>query len=269
MRIASAGHAVFAAVMIALGVLTFAKGNFAPVWDPVPEGVPGREILVYVSATVSLASGIGLLFRGTAGLASRVLLACLALWLLCFRAPGAIHAPAVVGSWFGCAETSVMVAGAWVLYAWFASGWDRRVLGFATGAKAVRCAGILYGLALILFGLAHFVYLNMTTPLVPHWLPAPTAWAYFTGGAFLAAGAAILIGVCARLAAALSAVQLGLFTLLVWVPIVAAGSKDPFQWSETILSFALTAGAWVVADSFRGTPWIGRLAGAPPAPQGP
>jgi hypothetical protein len=39
----------------------------------------------------------------------------------------------------------------------------------------------------------------------------------------------------------------------VWIPIVAAGSKDSFQWSEAILNAALAAGAWVVADSYRGT----------------
>ena len=52
------------------------------------------------------------------------------------------------------------------------------------------------------------------------------------------------------MAVALSAFQLALFLFVVWIPIVAAGSKDPFQWSETILNMALLAGAWVVAESY-------------------
>ena len=103
---------------------------------------------------------------------------------------------------------------------------------------------------MIAFGLSHFVYLNLTAPLVPRWLPAPVFWAYFTGGAFLAAGAGVLTGVYARLAAALATVQIGLFTLLIWVPLVLAGNISPGQWGELVVSWTITAGSWVVADSY-------------------
>jgi len=40
------------------------------------------------------------------------------------------------------------------------------------------------------------------------------------------------------------------------VPILVAGSTDAFHWSESFLSWALTVSGWVVADSYRGMPWL-------------
>lgn len=256
MRIERVGQAVFAAALVALGILTLIKNNFVAVWLPGPK-IPGREVLVYACAFICLASAIGLLWKRSAVFATRVLLAFLLLWLLLVRVPGIFHAPAVEGSWFATGETGVMLAAAWVLYAWLATDSDRKRLGFATGEQGVRIARVFFGLSLIPFGLGHFAYLKDTAAMVPQWLPWHVGWAYFFGCTFIVAGLAVLIGVFARLATALSAVQMGMFTVLVWVPIVAAGvPKDTFQWSETIDSFALTAGAWVVAESYRGVPWL-------------
>lgn len=258
MRIASVGHAVFAATLVALGILGLIQGNFAAIWDSVPKGLPARQALAYVCAFISLACGLGLFCRRAAVTAARVLFVYMLLWLLVFKVRFIVTGPLVEGSYQACGETAVMVAGAWVLYAWFAADADRQRLPFAVGDNGMRLARVLYGLALIAFGLSHFVYLSLTAPLVPAWLPGAAFWAYFSGAAYLAAGVAVIFNVCARLAATLSAVEMGMLTLLVWIPIVAAGSKDPSQWSETVLSWALTTAAWVVADSYRGMPWLAR-----------
>jgi uncharacterized membrane protein len=254
MRIASVGHAVFAATLIGLGILGLITGDFMQLLQPPPKGVPARELLAYLCALIFLGSGIGLLWQRTAAAAARALLAYLLLWTVLFKVRFILLHPTVEGSYQSNGENWVLVAGAWVLYAWFAVAWDRQRFGFATGDKGVRIARVLYGLAMIAFGLSHYAYLNLTAPLVPGWLPWHVGWAYFTGATYLAAGVAMLIGVYAALAAALSASQMGLFTLLVWVPKAATGHLSAFQWGELVGSWALTAAGWVVADSYRGMP---------------
>lgn len=265
MRIASLGHVIFALAMIALGVLGFIKGDFEGVWGGAPAHLPGRELLPYLCAFIALACGLGLLFQRTAGFAARALVVTLLIWLLVFKGRFILIAPLEEGSYQSAGETAVILAGAWVLFAWFAGAWDKRHLAFASGDMGVRIARVLYGLALIAFGFSHFVYLNLTAPLVPHWLPAPVGWAYFTGGAYLAAGVSVLTGVLARLAAALTTLQMGLFAALIWAPLVASGRIGAFQWGEFVVTCVLTASSWVLTDSYRAAPWFAAPGRARPA----
>jgi uncharacterized membrane protein len=219
---------LFAATCVGFGIASLVDPSFAPFWQPTP-----NSAFVYIFAALSLAAGAGLLWPRTAVTAARVLLANLVIWLLAFRSRDVAHAPGAFGSWDGCAETVVFIAAAWLL----------------TGDRGARVARALYGAAMIMFGVAHFVYARETATLVPSWLPAHLAWAYATGCTFVAAGVAVLAGMRPRLAAALSGLQMALFAVLVWIPIVARGAASAFVWNELGISVALAAAAWIVADS--------------------
>lgn len=251
MRVRRLGHLLFALTLIALGILGLVQRDFAVIWQPVGPGFPARVVLVYLCALVSLGCGVGLLLPQAAAPASRVLLAYLLAWFVLVRMPQVFLATGI-GTIWAAAQVAVEVAAAWVLYVWFTGDQDKQRVAFATGDAGLRIARTFFGLALIPFGIAHFWYLQNTAPLVPAWLPWHVAWAYCTGAAFIAAGVAVLSGVYARLAATLVTVQVGLFTLLVWVPVVLK-TPQPSDWSEFVVSVAITAGSWVVADSYRGT----------------
>jgi uncharacterized membrane protein len=241
--------------MIALGIMGLRKGDFTVVWQPVPKGAPAREVLAYSTALISLTTGLGLLFRRTAAFAARLLLGVFILWLLLWRVRPFFIVSFVESTW-SCGQTLVMTSAAWILFSWFATDWDRQHLGFITEKRGIRVARVLYAIGLIPFGLAHFMYVKETVVLIPGWLPFHVAWAYFTGATFIAASVAILTGVYARLATALSALQIGLFALVVWIPIVLRGGINEYQWGEFVITLALTAAAWVVADSYRGIAWL-------------
>lgn len=256
MRFLGVGHVVFALTMIGVGILGLVQGDFVQVWQPVPKAFPTREVLIYLCAAISMVCGAGVLWRRTAVPSARVLFFYLLVWMLAFKLRFILLAPMTEGSYQSNGENAVIVAGAWALYVGLAAGRGRGHLRFFGGKSGLRAARVLYGLAMLAFGLSHFFYLDLTAPLVPAWLPWHVGWAYFTGGAYLAAGAAIITGICAKPAAMLSALQMGLFTLLVWLPRAFDGSITASQWGEFIVSWTLTTAAWVVADSYRDAPGL-------------
>jgi len=253
MGIARTSHAVFAVVLIGWGILGLVKGDFAAGWAPVPESLPGRHVLVYLTALVCVACGGAMRFGQTAALATRGLFFWFLAWLLLLRVPW-IFVEFGVGTWWSASSTAVMTASVWVLYSSLANDWDQQHFGFIVGDKGVRIARALFGLGLIPIGLAHFIYLEATAPLVPAWMQWPVFWSYFTGGAFIVAGLAAITGVFARLGSTLVTLQIALLTLLVWTPRIAAGTMSAFQWGEVAVSIILTTCAWVVTDSYRSTP---------------
>ena len=239
----------FALGLIGLGVLSLVYRDFALQWQPVPASVPGREFLAYVSGAVLILSGAGLLSRRTASLASGVLLVYLLLWLLLLKLPHVVMAPQLEFNWLGFGEIAVIVAAGWVLFAGDRGQQESAKFKFATGESGMRMARLIFGLALIPVGLSHFVYAPQTIGFVPAWIPFRPAWAYLGGAGHIAAGLGVLFGVFPRLAALLEAGMIGVFTALVWVPLVVKAPTSQLNWTGLLISWTIGAAAWVVAGS--------------------
>jgi len=240
-RFAQAPRLGFASGMIALGVIGLALRDVALVWGPVPGWVPRSAALAVVCAAVPLVAGVALLLRRTAAAASTALFVYVGLWWLLLKVPEILGAPLTELTWLDCGMFAILLAGAWTLYADLAA---RPLLG---GERGKQVARLLFGISLIPTGLSHFVYVNLTVPLVPSYFPFRLGWAYLTGACHLAAGLGVLFGVLPALAAGLEAAMLGIFTLLVWVPRVVTAPATRGNWTELWISWALPAAAAVVA----------------------
>jgi uncharacterized membrane protein len=239
---------LFAVGMIGLGILALVYGDFALVWQPVAAWVPGRTGLAYGSGLLMLMGGFGLLFRATAALSARILFPYLILWLL-LKVPALVVAPNMEAVWLGFGELAVLLAGGWVLFARLATVKEGSTLTFATGESGIRLARILFAVSLIPIGLSHLVYVKQTADLVPAWLPFRTGWAYLTGLGQMACGIGVLFSIYPCAAAAVEVGMLSLFTLLVWGPAILAAPSTRLPWTAFFISWAITAAAWLVANS--------------------
>jgi hypothetical protein len=59
----------------------------------------------------------------------------------------------------------------------------------------------------------------------------------------------VLFGVLPRIAAWAEAIQISLFTLLIWVPAALAGPHVRLNWTALCISWTIAAAAWAVAQN--------------------
>jgi uncharacterized membrane protein YphA (DoxX/SURF4 family) len=219
---------------IGLGILSLISQDFAFQWQPVPATLPLHHPLALLSGALLIAGGAAALWQGM-GKARLILPAFYLLWVIALHLPKLAGDPSV-GTLLGVAEILALATGGILLdprspYAWL----------------AIR----LFGLCAIVFGISHLVYAGFTAAMVPGWLPARLFWAYFTGAAHIAAGAAILAGLLRRLAAMLLAAMCGVFVLILHVPRVAAAPASRIEWTMLCMALSITGAAWLVHRAAR------------------
>jgi uncharacterized membrane protein YphA (DoxX/SURF4 family) len=237
------GWRVYGLGVMALGVVCLMLGDFHP-GQPVPKDFPGRTVLAYAAAVFMFVAGAAVEWRRTLPWAAAAITAYFALVVVILLNGRVLLAHyAEFLPYESIAIQLAITAGGLIVYATSAK------IDAGLAARLVRTGRVAFGICLLVFGTAHFVYMSLTAPLVPKWLP-PTQefWGYATGIAHIAAGVAILTGVQARLAAILLTIMFASFSVLVHVPMLLATPTN-WVWNENAVNLALIGAAWVVADS--------------------
>ena len=125
-----------------------------------------------------------------------------------------------------CREMS-FGAGGWVL-----AGDALARRNVQAGSKLIAVGRVVIGPAAMFYGVQHFLHpINVPgvplEKLMPAWIPAPHLISYLTGAILLVAGAAILLGRTARVAATYLGSWIFLLVLFVYGPIVVVSLLDP------------------------------------------
>lgn len=122
--------------------------------------------------------------------------------------------------------------------------------GVSSGSKYSLMPGrLFFAVAMIVFGIQHFLYLRFLTALVPHYLPAHHVWVLATGFALIAAGLSIATTIEDRYAA------YGLFLLffgwlvMLHIPRILHALHNGDEWSSGFVVLALSGASLLLADS--------------------
>jgi len=252
---AALGVTFLGVATLAYGIACILQGDFAIYWQPVPDGIPLRTPLAYLSAALLTLSGAGLLVARTVRPAALLLLLLLSLYavLFLFRLIGP---PVEIGALSGMADQLAVVAGIWAILA-------LRTNAEATGATGAR---ILFGICSLVFGLAHFVGREATANMVPEWMPGGQMfWALATGVGHVAVGLGLLANRLAIPATRLGGLLYLCIVIFAWLPGALENPTQWLRWAGAAISLCVGAALWMVGDLLAVRRSTAPSAGAPRA----
>jgi len=243
-RIISPGRIFIAISLVVFGIQHFLYANF--VATLVPSWMPARLFWAYLVGVAFVAAAIGAVVHRMTRPAGTLLGVMFLLFVTMLHIPRIVTHARDGNEWTSGFVALAMCGGAWILAS--ISPLEER----ETADPFLKLGPYFFGMAMVAFGIQHFVTEKLTIRVGPPWFPARPLCAYLTGTALIVAGAAIIIGKYARLAATLLGAILFLFFLLLHIPRILVNLHDPGPWTSGFEILALCGSALVLASTLPG-----------------
>jgi uncharacterized membrane protein len=246
------GRILFAIPMITFGVQHLIYRSFVTRVVPgLPSWIPGHSVLAAIFGAFLIAAGGAILF----GIAPR--LTALGLGAVILVSFVLLYVPLLLenfysgGHWTNAGKALALAGGSFLV-----AGSIPGVLRMHSGKlaafirlleKFIPWGHLCLSAFLILCGILHFIYVQFVETLVPLWIPGHRFWTYFTGIALIAGGLGIIIPKTRHLAAALTAIMIFLWVVLLHIPRALANLHDANEMTAVFEALAMTGIAILIA----------------------
>ena len=153
------------------------------------------------------------------------------------------------GDWENAAKELALAGGAFVVAGCYSAKKETLLTRFLE--KPVPLGRFLFSIAIISFGVDHFLFANEGADYVPSWMPFHLFWMYFTGTTLLGSGLAIILNIMPGVAATLLGIMTLAWVIMLHIPRVIA-SPAAFTGSEvtsTLIALAYSGIAFVIAGT--------------------
>lgn len=193
----------------------------------IPAWMPARLFWAYFVGVALIAAALSLNLKRYLRLTGSLLALMFFLFVLLMHIPGVVAQPGDRFSWAVALRDLSFGSGGLALAGAMMPG-----ASSGRGNLARTLAKIFIGVTLIVYGAQHFLHPSFAPgvplkKLMPAWVPLPYLWAYLTGLVEVVAGVALLIGRFTREAAWAAGLVMLLWTLLLYVPILAMDRGVP------------------------------------------
>lgn len=250
-RLGPIGRIFYGIAIAATGLLMIYYRDFP--YYLIPPGhawISDHAALVYLAGAFLFLTGASILL-GKQLLPVGVLLGTVLFLVFCFYfipyeilvSPNHMH----FGDWENAAKVLALAGGAFIIAD---SGVvrDQRPLSGIRG-KLIRLGTALFPLAILSFGVDHFLYAKEAGDYIPSWIADHLFWMYLTGSALLASSIAILLRIKPRSAAGLLGGMIFIWVIILHIPkcLAAPFAVNGGEIVSGLLALAYCGTAWVIA----------------------
>ena len=231
------GRSFIAIAMVVFGIQHFVYLEFVTRAFPViPLWIPGHSLLACIFGAFLLITGICIFLQFKARLVCTLLGSLILLMFTLLLLPSLLTDLGNGVIWTNAGKALVITGANFLVAASFPKEPHGKFITFLESliplGKYFLCGFF------ILAAILHFIYVGFVATLVPRWIPAPIFWTYFAGIALIAGAIGMLVPRTSKLAAALSAIMVFIWVIILHIPRALADLRAP---NETTATFeALT-----------------------------